>query len=64
MPVIGFLHLTSLEETRQSLAAFIRGLGETGYTEGRNVVIEYRWGQGHNDRLPALSLNWCRVRYR
>jgi putative ABC transport system substrate-binding protein len=54
MPVIGFLHLTSLEETRQYLAAFIRGLGETGYSEGRNVVTEYRWGQGHNDRLPTL----------
>lgn len=54
IPVIGFVHLTSLEETRQYLAAFIRGLGETGYAEGSNVVIEYRWGHGHNERLPSL----------
>jgi len=54
MPVIGFVHLTSLEETREYLAAFHRGLGDTGYIEGRNVAIEYRWGQGQNDRLPML----------
>src|ERR1017187_5718001 len=53
-PGIGFLHLTSLEETRDFLAAFHRGLGETGYVENKNVTIEYRWGQGHNDRLPTL----------
>ena len=54
MPVIGFIHLTSLEQTREYLAAFQRGLGDTGYAEGRNVAIEYRWGQGQNDRLRAL----------
>ncbi len=53
-PVIGFLHLTSLEETKENLAAFHQGLSDTGYVEGRNVEIEYRWGQGHNDRLPSL----------
>jgi putative tryptophan/tyrosine transport system substrate-binding protein len=53
-PVIGFLHLTSLEETKEYLAAFHQGLSDTGYVEGRNVEIEYRWGQGHNDRLPSL----------
>ncbi len=46
MPVIGFFHLASLETTREYLAAFQRGLGETGYAEGRNVAIEYRWAQG------------------
>ena len=40
MPVIGFLHLTSLELTRESLASFHRGLAETGYIEDRNVAIE------------------------
>ena len=54
MPVIGFIHLTSLEQTRDYLAAFHRGLGDTGYLEGRTVAIEYRWGQGRNDRLPTL----------
>ena len=54
MPVIGFVHLTSLETTHEYLAAFRRGLGDTGYIEGRNVAIEYRWAQGQNDRLPTL----------
>jgi putative ABC transport system substrate-binding protein len=54
MPVIGFFHLTSLELTRENLAAFHRGLGDTGYIEGKNVVIEYRWAHGQNDRLPTL----------
>ena len=54
MPVIGFIHLTSREQTRDYLAAFHQGLGDTGYVEGRNVAIEYRWGQGQNDRLPML----------
>jgi putative ABC transport system substrate-binding protein len=54
MPVIGFLHLTSPEETREYLAAFRKGLGYTGFVEGSNVRIEYRWGDGKNDRLAAL----------
>ena len=55
MPVIGFLHLTSLELTRENLASFRRGLGETGYIEGSNVALEYRWAQGRNDQLPTLA---------
>jgi len=54
MPVIGFVHLTSLDTTREYLAAFRRGLGETSYVEGQNLAIEYRWAQGRNDRLSAL----------
>jgi putative tryptophan/tyrosine transport system substrate-binding protein len=54
MPVIGFLHLTSPKETREYLAAFRKGLGYTGFVEGSNVRIEYRWGDGKNDRLAAL----------
>jgi putative ABC transport system substrate-binding protein len=42
MPVIGFFHLTSLETNRENLAAFRRGLGDTGYIEDKNVAIEYR----------------------
>jgi ABC-type uncharacterized transport system substrate-binding protein len=60
MPVIGFFHLTSLETRREYLAAFHQGLGETGYTEGRNVAIEYRWAQGQNDRLPTLAAELVR----
>jgi hypothetical protein len=55
MPVIGFLHLTSSEMRRELLAAFHRGLAETGFIEGRNVAIEYRWAQGQNDWLPMLA---------
>jgi ABC-type uncharacterized transport system substrate-binding protein len=53
-PVIGIVHLTSLEETRDYLAAFRQGLAGTGFTENANVTIEYRWGLGNNDRLPKL----------
>jgi putative ABC transport system substrate-binding protein len=54
MPVIGFLHLTSRDETRGYLPDFHQGLADIGYMEGKNVAIEYRWGEGHNDRLPSL----------
>ena len=54
LPVIGFLNGTSLEGYGRFLLAFRQGLSETGYVEGRNVLFEYRWAEGHNDRLPAL----------
>jgi putative ABC transport system substrate-binding protein len=55
IPVIGFFHLASLATRREYLAAFHRGLDDTGYIEGRNVAIEYRWAQDQNDRLPTLA---------
>jgi putative tryptophan/tyrosine transport system substrate-binding protein len=55
MPVVGFLHLGSLETRRDLLLAFHRGLNETGYLERHNVAIEYRWAEGHINRLPALA---------
>src|SRR5690349_15455451 len=54
LPVIGFVHLTSPEATRELRLEFLRGLGEAGFIEGSNVTIEYRWARGENDRLPAL----------
>jgi hypothetical protein len=54
MPSIGFLHPTLMETKHASLAAFHRGLGDTGFVEGKNVAVEYRWAQGQNDRLPML----------
>jgi len=55
MPVIGFLHSGSATAYADLVAAFRRGLSETGYVERQNVAIEYRWGEGHNERLPALA---------
>jgi hypothetical protein len=53
--VIGFLGLTSQSEWGKFVAAFQKGLGEAGYVEGRNLTVEYRWAEGHYDRLPAQA---------
>ena len=55
MPVIGLLYPGSPEATAKYLAGFRKGLGETGYVEGHNVAIEYRWAHGENSRLPELA---------
>src|SRR5215469_10318272 len=55
IPVIGFVHIRSAEDSAAQLAAFHRGLAENGYVEGQNLAIEYKWGLGHYDRMPALA---------
>jgi putative tryptophan/tyrosine transport system substrate-binding protein len=55
MPVIGYLNGASSTQFTHLLAAFHKGLNETGYAEGRNVTIEYRYADGQYDRLPALA---------
>src|SRR5262249_4353225 len=55
MPVVGFLNTRVPGADPHLLAAFRRGLKETGYVEGQNVTIEYRWAYNQYDRLPALA---------
>jgi len=62
IPVIGFLNGTSPEGYGLFLLAFRQGLSETGYIEDRNVAIEYRWAEGHYERLPALAADLVRRR--
>src|SRR5262252_3346250 len=60
MPVIGFLGSESHSHWASRLEAFQQGLSETGYIEGRNVAIEYRWAEGRNDLLPAMAAELVR----
>ena len=60
IPVVGFLASESSATWAQFVAAFREGLSQTGYVEGRNLAIEYRWANGQNDRLPALAADLVR----
>jgi putative ABC transport system substrate-binding protein len=60
MPVIGWLDAQSPEAEREFLPAFRRGLAETGYVEGRNVIVEYRWADNDNNRLSAFAAELVR----
>src|SRR6516162_9065944 len=54
IPVIGFINGSSATAYAAYVQAFIRGLAETGHTVGENVAIEYRWAEGHYDRIPDM----------
>jgi len=60
MPVVGFLNPASPQSYPRPLAAFLKGLAEAGYIDGQNITIQYRWAEGHNDRLPALAADLVR----
>src|SRR5215831_9024725 len=60
MPVIGCVGGLSRDTYAPRLAAFHKGLGETGYVDGRNVAFEYRWAEGQYDRLPGLAADLVR----
>jgi putative tryptophan/tyrosine transport system substrate-binding protein len=60
MPVIGFLSSSALADRARYLPAFRQGVRETGYVEGQNVVIEYRWAQDQHDVLPDLAADLVR----
>jgi putative ABC transport system substrate-binding protein len=55
MPVIGFVNAASPQSWARPLSAFLKGLSETGFVDGQNVAIEYRWAEGRIDRLPAMA---------
>jgi putative tryptophan/tyrosine transport system substrate-binding protein len=60
MPVIGFLHGASSARYEPMVTSFRQGLKETGYVDGQNVAIEFRWAAGHYDRLPAMAADFVR----
>jgi len=60
VPVIGFLSSLTPESTERLIAAFRRGLSESGYVNGKNVTIEYQWALGQYDRLPAMAAEFVR----
>ena len=60
IPIIGFLNPASARTWASYVAAFREGLKKAGFIEGRNVKIEYRWAEGHNDRLPTLAADLLR----
>jgi putative tryptophan/tyrosine transport system substrate-binding protein len=62
MPVIGYLNNGSPESDTHRLTGVRRGLNQTGYVEGRNLVIEYRWAANQADRLPALAADLVQLR--
>jgi len=62
MPTVGYLYSGSAETSTSSLGAFLKGLSESGFVEGRNVAIEYRWANNDPGRLPELATDLVRRR--
>jgi putative ABC transport system substrate-binding protein len=62
LPVVGFLHPGTPDGSESTVAAFRKGLSEVGFTEGRNVALEFRWARNNNDRLAELAAELVRLR--
>jgi putative tryptophan/tyrosine transport system substrate-binding protein len=62
LPVIGLLNSRSADVSKDVIAPFLQGLKETGYVEGQNVAVEYRWAENQFDRMPALAADLVRRR--
>jgi len=62
VPVIGFLRVTSAYDSAHLVAAFQQGLKQTGFVDGQNAAMEYRWADGQEDRLPELAADLVRRR--
>ena len=62
LPVVGFVNPGSADAGADNIAAFRKGLGETGYVDGQNATVEYHWLEGQYDRLPALMADLVRRR--
>jgi putative tryptophan/tyrosine transport system substrate-binding protein len=62
IPVVGFLNPASPEQSSDQVRAFLQGLADTSYVDGRNVTIEYRWAEGRRDRLPEFAADLVRRR--
>ena len=60
-PLVGFLRSTSRDDSARLVLAFQQGLKLGGYFDGQNVAIEYRWGEGRNDRMPSLIADLVRA---
>src|SRR5580700_3988245 len=61
LPIIGFLYARSPEDSSPQLAAFHKGLAESGYVDGQNIKIEYRWARGKYDQMPSLAADLVRL---
>jgi putative ABC transport system substrate-binding protein len=61
MPVIGFLHSGSMTATHPQVSVFLQGMNEAGFAEYRNVTVEYRWADGHDELLPMLAADLVRL---
>jgi hypothetical protein len=59
MPVIGFLNSQTPDAYAERIPTFHLGLKEAGFVEGKNLAVEYRWAEGHDDRLSASAPTWC-----